>query len=79
VIINSQQEFEESQPREVGIKRCLEISPSIQRPSKVISVSTVVKDTSKSKTIRKRSLDFGSTDDGEELSTAIRKLRVEVS
>ena len=79
VITNSQQEFEESQPREVRIKRCLEISPSLQRPSKVISVSAVVKDTSKSKTIRKRSLDFCSTDDGEELSTAIRELRVEVS
>lgn len=78
VISKAQQEFEESQTIEVRMKRCVEISPSIQTTSKFQTVGTILKDTS-TRSCARMSLDFGSTNVGEELSTAIGDLRVQVS
>ena len=73
VISKSQQEFERSKTTEIRTKRLVEVSPSIQKPSKSRTVGT---DTSARKA--RMSLDFSSAEVGEELSTAMGDLHVQV-
>ena len=73
VISKSQQEFERSKTTEIRTKRLVEVSPSIQKPSKS---RTVGADTSARKA--RMSLDFSSAEVGKELSTAMGDLHVQV-
>ena len=73
MISKSQQEFERSKTTEIRTKRLVEVSLSIQKPSNSHTVGT---DTSGRKA--RMSLDFSSAEVGEELSTAMTDLHVQV-
>ena len=81
VISKTQQEFQESHTGEVRVKRCVEISPSIQKPSKAQSVRAAVTVSEHSSSSTRTRLDFGSTATivSEDLSAAIGGLHVQVS
>lgn len=77
VICKAQQEIEESETEDITrirVKRCVEISPSIQKSSGT-HVATMVPHSSGK---RRKSLDFSSHDAGDKLSTAIGYLSFQV-
>ena len=73
VISKTQQDFEKSKTTEIRTKRLVDVSPSIQKPSKSRTIGT---DTSARRT--RMSLDFCSVEVDEEISTAMGDLRVQV-